>query len=87
MTKQQLLTAILDAIGAILAIWIGTLVEQKTAEMILLTWAALQPVLLGILALISYDNKAKLDNETARLNSENTEVARVAMARLNARLK
>lgn len=67
MTKQQLWTAILDAVGGILAIWIGTLVDEKTATMILATWAALQPVLIGILALISYDNKAKLEAESRNL--------------------
>ena len=67
MTKQQLWTAILDAIGGVLAIWVGTLVPEQTAQMILATWAALQPVLIGILALISYDNKARLEAESRNL--------------------
>ena len=70
MTKAQLIAAILDAIGAILGIWIGTLVDEATAQMIVATWVALQVPLLGILGLISYDNKAKLEAEIRRAELE-----------------
>jgi len=69
MTKQQLIAAILDAIGAILAIWIGSLVEQRIAEMIIATWVAIQVPLLGILALVSYDTKARLEASSRDLET------------------
>jgi hypothetical protein len=77
MTKQ-LWTAILDTIGAILAIWVGTLVSEKMATMILATWAALQVVLVAFIATTAYTEKAKME-ATSRAAEANARI-RVAMA-------
>lgn len=84
MTKQQLVTLILDAIGGILTIWIYTLVDEATAKMILATYAVIQPVLIGVLALISYDGKARMEatsRDMAILSQADPEVRQTLMTR------
>jgi hypothetical protein len=53
--------AILDCVSAILALWIGTLVAEQTAILIMGTWAAIQPVFITIIAAIAYEDKAAME--------------------------
>ena len=55
--------AILDCVSAILALWVGTLVAEETAKLIVLTWAAVQPVFITIIAAIAYEDKALVQSE------------------------
>jgi len=52
--------AVVDAIAAILALWVGSYVEPKLAQLILATWAAFQPVLIVVIAAIAYEDKANV---------------------------
>ncbi|MEN6507086.1 MAG: hypothetical protein ABFD92_21325 [Planctomycetaceae bacterium] len=53
--------AILDAIAAILGLWVGTLVDEATAKLIMATWAATQPVFVTVIAAIAYEDKANME--------------------------
>ena len=53
--------AVLDGLTAILGLWIGTLVSEETATLIIATWAALQPVFITVIGATAYEDKAKLE--------------------------
>ena len=59
--SRKFWVAMLDAFGAILALWIGTLVAEQTAVLIMGTWAAIQPVFITIIAAIAYEDKAAME--------------------------
>lgn len=51
--------AVLDAGGGIIALWVGAYVAEPTRNLILATWAALQPVFVAIIAAIAYEDAAR----------------------------
>jgi len=62
--------AVIDATGAVLGLWLGAYASEQTATLIMATWAAIQPVLVVVIAKMAYEDKAKLeaasrDKETA----------------------
>lgn len=63
--------AILDAVAAILGLWIGTLVDETTAKLIMATWGALQPVFVTVIAAIAYEDKANMEM-TAKIDAANS---------------
>lgn len=52
--------AVIDAVAAVLGLWVGSYVEPKLAQLILATWAAFQPVLIVVIAAIAYEDKANV---------------------------
>ena len=59
--SRKFLLAVIDAIAGILGLWVGTLATQETATLIMATWGALQPVFIAVIAMIAYEDKAKLE--------------------------
>ena len=58
--SRKVWLAILDAIAAILALWLGALASEKMAVLIMATWAAIQPVILAVIISITAEDKARI---------------------------
>jgi hypothetical protein len=51
---------VLDAIGGLLALWVGSFAAEKTYQLIMATWAILQPVFITAIAMIAVEDRATI---------------------------
>ncbi len=55
--------AVIDLVTAVLGIWLGRFFDAETARLIMLTWAATQPVWLALIGSIAWQNKTAIQGE------------------------
>ena len=72
--SRKVWLAVVDAIAAILALWIGAYVEPKLAQLILATWAALQPVIIAVIVMIAVEDRG---NVAAAAKVEEAEIRKL----------
>ena len=58
--SRKFLIAVVDAFAGLLALWVSRFLQPEDAQMVLQTWALLQPVLLVWIASIAWEDSAAL---------------------------
>ncbi len=58
--SRKVWIAIINAIAAILGLWVGYLASPDLAKLIMATWLAMQPVLLAVIMGITAEDNAKV---------------------------
>ncbi len=65
--SRKVWIVIVDAIAAILGLWVAALCTPQMAVLIMGTWGAIQPVLLTVILMIAKEDVAKLEAASSDL--------------------